>query len=53
EDFVLLKLLREEPQEGLFLLRWSSLDFHRLILAVINRPKNQAPEKFNFYEFQT
>ncbi|KAM7026463.1 LOW QUALITY PROTEIN: non-receptor tyrosine-protein kinase TYK2 [Acridotheres tristis] len=42
EEFVLAKLLREEPQEGLYVLRWSALDFHSIILAVLSRSQQQT-----------
>lgn len=37
EDFVLHKLKKEAGEEGAFLVRWSALDYHRIILAVLNR----------------
>ncbi|XP_014838902.1 PREDICTED: non-receptor tyrosine-protein kinase TYK2 [Poecilia mexicana] len=40
EDFVLHKLRREAGEEGAFLVRWSALDYHRIILAVLNRNEN-------------
>ncbi|NWV07338.1 TYK2 kinase, partial [Ptilonorhynchus violaceus] len=43
EEFVLAKLRREEPQEGLYILRWSSLDFSRIILSVLKRNPQEAP----------
>ncbi|KAJ8389093.1 hypothetical protein AAFF_G00122990 [Aldrovandia affinis] len=36
EDFALQRLKKEGGEEGVFLLRWSVLDFHRIILTVIN-----------------
>ncbi|KAI1884278.1 hypothetical protein AGOR_G00224790 [Albula goreensis] len=36
EDFALQRLRKESGEEGVFLLRWSVLDFHRIILTVIN-----------------
>ncbi|NXM68041.1 TYK2 kinase, partial [Serilophus lunatus] len=43
EEFVVAKLRREQPSEGSFILRWSSLDFHRIILSVGKRGPQQAP----------
>ncbi|XP_048343415.1 non-receptor tyrosine-protein kinase TYK2 [Sphaerodactylus townsendi] len=37
EEFILAKLKREEPEDGLYALRWSVLDFHRMILSVVRR----------------
>lgn len=31
------KLKREEQEEGLYVLRWSVVDFSRLILSVLRR----------------
>ena len=39
DDFVLLKLKKEAAEEGTFLVRWSALDYHRIILAVLNKTK--------------
>lgn len=36
ENFALQRLRKESGEEGVFLLRWSVLDFHRVILTVIN-----------------
>ncbi|OWK49597.1 Non-receptor tyrosine-protein kinase TYK2 [Lonchura striata] len=43
EEFVFAKLRREEPEEGLYILRWSVLDFNRMILSVLKRGHQQAP----------
>ncbi|RMB93817.1 hypothetical protein DUI87_29809 [Hirundo rustica rustica] len=43
EEFVFAKLRREEPEEGLYILRWSVLDFNRMILSVLKRNHQQAP----------
>uniref|UniRef100_A0A4W6BYG7 Tyrosine-protein kinase n=1 Tax=Lates calcarifer TaxID=8187 RepID=A0A4W6BYG7_LATCA len=40
DDFVLLKLKKEAAEEGAFLVRWSALDYHRIILAVLNKNEN-------------
>ena len=37
DEFVLLKLKKENPDDGAFLLRWSVVNYHRIILAVLNR----------------
>ncbi|KAM9514158.1 non-receptor tyrosine-protein kinase TYK2 [Guaruba guarouba] len=42
EEFVFAKLRREE-EEGLYILRWSVLDFNRMILSVVKRGQEQAP----------
>lgn len=42
EEFVFAKLRREE-QDGLYVLRWSVLDFDRLILCVMKRGPGQGP----------
>uniref|UniRef100_A0A8C9TXD0 Tyrosine-protein kinase n=1 Tax=Scleropages formosus TaxID=113540 RepID=A0A8C9TXD0_SCLFO len=34
EEFALQKLRKEAGEEGLFLVRWSVLDFHRIILTI-------------------
>ncbi|NXK01246.1 TYK2 kinase, partial [Corythaixoides concolor] len=43
EEFVFAKLRREEPEEGLYVIRWSVLDFNRMILSVVKRGQGQAP----------
>uniref|UniRef100_A0A7N6B0N5 Tyrosine-protein kinase n=1 Tax=Anabas testudineus TaxID=64144 RepID=A0A7N6B0N5_ANATE len=40
DDFVLLKLKKEAAEDGAFLVRWSALDYHRIILAVLNKTEN-------------
>ncbi len=37
DDFVLLKLKKEAAEEGAFLVRWSALNYHRIILAILNK----------------
>lgn len=37
DDFVLLKLKKEAAEDGAFLVRWSALDYQRIILAVLNK----------------
>ncbi|KAM7074667.1 non-receptor tyrosine-protein kinase TYK2, partial [Ciconia maguari] len=43
EEFVFAKLRREEQEEGLYVIRWSVLDFNRMILSVVKRGRQQAP----------
>ncbi|KAM6233194.1 LOW QUALITY PROTEIN: non-receptor tyrosine-protein kinase TYK2 [Porphyrio hochstetteri] len=43
EEFVFSKLQREEQEEGLYIIRWSVLDFNRMILSVVKRGHQQAP----------
>ncbi|NXP03946.1 TYK2 kinase, partial [Thinocorus orbignyianus] len=43
EEFVFAKLRREEEEEGLYIIRWSVLDFNRIILSVVKRSQQQAP----------
>ncbi|KAJ7992515.1 hypothetical protein DPEC_G00279470 [Dallia pectoralis] len=40
DDYVTQKLRKEGEDKGAFLLRWSSLDYHRIILAVLNKSQN-------------
>ncbi|KAF1482660.1 Non-receptor tyrosine-protein kinase TYK2, partial [Eudyptula minor novaehollandiae] len=41
EEFVFAKLRREEQEEGLYIIRWSVLDFNRMILSVVKRGHQQ------------
>ncbi|XP_019476750.1 non-receptor tyrosine-protein kinase TYK2 [Meleagris gallopavo] len=43
EEFVFAKLRQEEHEEGLYVLRWSVLDFDRVILAVAKRDHQEDP----------
>ncbi|NXL54754.1 TYK2 kinase, partial [Podilymbus podiceps] len=43
EEFVFAKLRREEQEEGLYIIRWSVLDFNRMILSVVKRGQQQVP----------
>ncbi|KAM4880201.1 non-receptor tyrosine-protein kinase TYK2 [Sylvia borin] len=52
EEFVLAKLQQQQPREGLFLLRWSVLDFHRIILAVLSPGPPQSPENSQLQQFR-
>ncbi|XP_015263084.1 PREDICTED: non-receptor tyrosine-protein kinase TYK2 [Gekko japonicus] len=40
EEFILAKLKREEQEDGLYALRWSVVDFNRMILSVLKRGQN-------------
>ncbi|XP_072299220.1 non-receptor tyrosine-protein kinase TYK2 [Eucyclogobius newberryi] len=40
DEFVLMKLKKEVAEEGVFLVRWSVIDYHRLILAVLSKAEN-------------
>lgn len=37
DEFVLQKLKKEHVDDGAYLLRWSVLDYRRIILAVLSR----------------
>uniref|UniRef100_A0A673Y7L2 Tyrosine-protein kinase n=1 Tax=Salmo trutta TaxID=8032 RepID=A0A673Y7L2_SALTR len=43
DDFVLQRLRKEAVEEGAFLVRWSVLDYHRIILAVLNKSQVKGP----------
>ncbi|XP_030401738.1 non-receptor tyrosine-protein kinase TYK2 isoform X3 [Gopherus evgoodei] len=51
EEFVFAKLKREE-QDGLYVIRWSILDFNRLILSVVKRDRGQATPKYRQFRIQ-
>ncbi|ROL49500.1 Non-receptor tyrosine-protein kinase TYK2 [Anabarilius grahami] len=38
-DAFVLQKLKKEPEEGAFIVRWSVLDYHRIILASLSRTK--------------
>lgn len=40
EEFALMKLKREAAEEGVFLVRWSAIDYHRLLLVVMGQNKS-------------
>ncbi|XP_061567061.1 non-receptor tyrosine-protein kinase TYK2 isoform X2 [Cololabis saira] len=40
DDFVRHKLKREAAEEGVFLVRWSTMEYNRIILAVLNKNEN-------------
>ncbi|XP_070836623.1 non-receptor tyrosine-protein kinase TYK2 [Chaetodon trifascialis] len=49
DDFVLLKLKKEAAEDGAFLVRWSALDYHRIILAVLKKnEKGSMPSHKQF-----
>ncbi|XP_047215963.1 non-receptor tyrosine-protein kinase TYK2-like [Girardinichthys multiradiatus] len=52
DDFVLHKLKREAGEEGAFLVRWSALDYHRIILAVLNRNENGSKPSHKQFRIQ-
>ncbi|XP_027529205.1 non-receptor tyrosine-protein kinase TYK2-like, partial [Neopelma chrysocephalum] len=52
EEFVFAKLRREEPEKGLYILRWSVLDFNRMILTVAKRSHQQAPGTPGAFKFR-
>ncbi|XP_008934835.1 PREDICTED: non-receptor tyrosine-protein kinase TYK2, partial [Merops nubicus] len=54
EEFVLAKLRREEEEEeeGLYILRWSLLDFDRMILSVLKRSHQQGGFKYRQFRIQ-
>ncbi|KAM8723603.1 non-receptor tyrosine-protein kinase TYK2 [Acanthopagrus schlegelii] len=51
DDFVPLILKKMAAEEGAFLVRWSALDFHRIILAVLNN-KNQNGSLLSHKQFR-
>ncbi|XP_065820545.1 non-receptor tyrosine-protein kinase TYK2 [Labrus bergylta] len=52
DDFVLLKLKKEAAGEGAFLVRWSALDYQRIILAVLNKKENGATPSHKQFRIQ-
>ncbi|XP_017310695.2 non-receptor tyrosine-protein kinase TYK2 [Ictalurus punctatus] len=49
DEFVLQKLKREHVDEGAYLVRWSVLDYRRIILAVLSRTEEgQSPTHKQF-----
>uniref|UniRef100_A0A3Q2Q4W7 Tyrosine-protein kinase n=1 Tax=Fundulus heteroclitus TaxID=8078 RepID=A0A3Q2Q4W7_FUNHE len=52
DDFVLHKLKKETGEEGTFLVRWSALDYHRIILAVLNRNENGSKTSHKQFRIQ-
>lgn len=37
DDFVLQKLKKEHAEDGAYLVRWSLLDYRRIILVVLSK----------------
>lgn len=52
EDFVLHKLKREPGKDGAFHVRWSALDYHRIILAVLSRTENGSKTSHKQFRIQ-
>ncbi|XP_009881445.1 PREDICTED: non-receptor tyrosine-protein kinase TYK2, partial [Charadrius vociferus] len=52
EEFVFAKLRREEQEEGLYIIRWSVLDFNRMILSVVKRGQQQGALKYRQFRIQ-
>ncbi|XP_040014930.1 non-receptor tyrosine-protein kinase TYK2 [Xiphias gladius] len=52
DDFVLLKLKKEAAEEGAFLVRWSALDYRRIILAVLNKNNNGSTPSHKQFRIQ-
>ncbi|XP_009699170.1 PREDICTED: non-receptor tyrosine-protein kinase TYK2 [Cariama cristata] len=52
EEFVFAKLRREEQEEGLYIIRWSVLDFNRMILSVLKRGHQQGALKYRQFRIQ-
>uniref|UniRef100_UPI0037E826D1 non-receptor tyrosine-protein kinase TYK2 n=1 Tax=Semicossyphus pulcher TaxID=241346 RepID=UPI0037E826D1 len=52
DDFVLLKLKKEAAEEGSFLVRWSALDYRRIILAVLNKNENGSTPSHKQFRIQ-
>lgn len=52
EDFVLLKLKKEAAEEGAFLVRWSALDYRRIILTVLNKNGNGSTPNHKQFRIQ-
>ncbi|KAF7665993.1 hypothetical protein LDENG_00122210 [Lucifuga dentata] len=46
DDFVLLRLKKEAPEDGAFLVRWSAVDYYRIILAVLNKKETPSHKQF-------
>ncbi|KAM9101230.1 non-receptor tyrosine-protein kinase TYK2 isoform 1-T2 [Sarcophilus harrisii] len=52
EPYVLSKLKREEVEDGLYLIRWSSFDFHRLILTVARKDQAAGAQGLRYKQFR-
>ncbi|XP_060619594.2 non-receptor tyrosine-protein kinase TYK2 isoform X1 [Anolis sagrei] len=49
EEFILAKLKREKQEDGLYILRWSVLDYSRLILSVMRRDQSSQTQDATSY----
>ena len=47
DEFAMLRLKKEAMEDGVFLLRWSALDYHRILLAVMNSRAVSRPGGLN------
>ncbi|NWI13550.1 TYK2 kinase, partial [Crypturellus soui] len=52
EEFVLAKLRREEHEDGLYVIRWSGLDFDRMILSVAKRSPREGSGALKYRQFR-
>ncbi|XP_024128200.1 non-receptor tyrosine-protein kinase TYK2 isoform X1 [Oryzias melastigma] len=52
EEFVLHKLKKDAAEEGAFLIRWSAIDYHSIILAVLKRNENGSPPSHKQFRIQ-
>ncbi|KAG8129967.1 hypothetical protein E2320_016671 [Naja naja] len=53
EEFILAKLKREGQEDGLYALRWSVLDFNRLILSVLKNGQSISTQgNANYRQFR-
>lgn len=52
DDFVLQRLKKEAAEEGVFLARWSAIDYRRIILAVLNRNENGSTPSLKQFRIQ-
>ncbi|XP_069460191.1 non-receptor tyrosine-protein kinase TYK2 isoform X2 [Ambystoma mexicanum] len=50
EEFILAKLRREEREEGLYTVRWSAIDFHRMIMSVVKRSEVHKTSNGHIYK---
>lgn len=48
DEFVLQKLKKERVEDGAYLVRWSILDYQRIILAVLS--STEVPFRYLFIE---
>uniref|UniRef100_A0A8D0DTJ5 Tyrosine-protein kinase n=1 Tax=Salvator merianae TaxID=96440 RepID=A0A8D0DTJ5_SALMN len=53
EEFIVAKLKREAQEDGLYVLRWSVIDFNRLNLSVLGRGQNfQTRDATSYRQFR-